>query len=47
MKNFIEAYRGDVEVATIRLMPETTLTKREWARIGELMTLRTTGTIWA
>ena len=46
MKNFIEKYRGDVEIATIRLMTETTLTKSEWERIGELMTFKLQGNLW-
>ena len=42
MKNFIETYRDTVEIATIRIMPLTTLTKSEWKRIQELMDIKVT-----
>ena len=42
MKNFIETYRDTVEIATIRIMPLTTLTKSEWTRIQELMDIKVT-----
>lgn len=46
MKSFIQNNRNDVEVATIRLMPFTTLTKSEWAKIGELMNSKVTNALW-
>lgn len=47
MKTFITDNRDNVETATIRLMPLTTLTKSEWNRIQELMDIKVNGGLFS